>query len=50
MTTLKQEVDEELDDFPIILDGDKKEKEGAKGENSIKSKLESINSQMKNFD
>jgi len=31
------------------LDGDKKEKEGTKGENSIKSKLDSINRQMKNY-
>ena len=40
---MKQEVDEELDDFPIILD------KGETGENSIKSKLDNINKQMHSY-
>jgi hypothetical protein len=45
MTVLKQEVDEELDDFPIVLDGDQK----GKNEPSIKSKVESINKQLSDY-
>lgn len=43
LQTLKHEVDQELDDFPIILDGDQKKDAAAQGENSIKKKLESVN-------
>lgn len=43
LQTLKHEVDQELDDFPIILDGDQKKDAAAQGENFIKKKLENIN-------
>jgi len=41
---LKQEVDEELEDFPIILDGGQSQQKGAdsSGQVSIKQKLDSI--------
>ena len=47
MLTLKKEVDEELDDFPIVLEGE--QKNGEPNEVSIKSKLESIKKQMNSY-